>query len=43
MLRFTNEQIQRRFPSVCEAVGRAIADIRAGKEIGDVEDDGHVY
>ena len=43
VLRFTNEQIQRRFSSVCEAVERAIADIRAGKEIGDVEDDGHVY
>ena len=43
VLRFTNEQIQRRFPSVCEAVERAISDIRAGKEVGDVEDDGHVY
>ena len=43
VLRFTNEQIQRRFSSACEAVERAIADIRAGKEIGDVEDDGHVY
>ena len=43
LLRFTNEQIQRRFPSVCEAVERAIVDIRAGKEFADVEDDGHVY
>ena len=43
VLRFTNEQIQRRFPSVCEAVERAIADIQLGDDVCGAEEDGHVY
>ena len=43
LLRFTNEQIRRRFSSVCEAVERAIADIRAGNDVCGAETDGHMF
>ena len=43
VLRFTNEQIQRKFSSVCEAIERAIGDICAGNKIDSVENDGHTF
>ena len=43
LLRFTNEQIQRKFSDVCAAVERAIADIQLGDDVCGAEEDGHVY